>query len=145
MDGEDRERRKEMDRWFWAFGSGGRMCIGSNLAMYRKSSDVFFFQVCVGARSAGLLWLKLLASFLAFAPVSSSDSQRDAQGEKCIVSTIVLLVRTLDEHSREMKYIVATIYSNYTTTIVDDTGIEQVDAYTAPPKNEKLIIRLERV
>lgn len=55
-DGEDRERRKEMDRWFWAFGSGGRMCIGSNLAMYRKSSDVFFL-VCVGARSAGRLWL----------------------------------------------------------------------------------------
>jgi cytochrome P450 len=24
---------KEMVRWFWAFGSGGRMCIGSNLAM----------------------------------------------------------------------------------------------------------------
>lgn len=45
----------------------------------------------------------------------------------------------------EMKYIVATIYSNYTTTIVDDADIEQVDAYTAPPKNEKLIIRLERV
>lgn len=79
MDGEDRERRKEMDRWFWAFGSGGRMCIGSNLAMY------------------------------------------------------------------QMKYIVAAIYSNYTTTIVDDTGIEQVDAYTAPPKNDRLIIRLERV
>ena len=24
---------KEMNRWFWAFGSGGRMCVGSNLAM----------------------------------------------------------------------------------------------------------------
>ena len=24
---------KEMMRWFWAFGSGGRMCIGRNLAM----------------------------------------------------------------------------------------------------------------
>lgn len=24
---------KEMQRWFWAFGSGGRMCVGSNLAM----------------------------------------------------------------------------------------------------------------
>ncbi|OQO11083.1 hypothetical protein B0A48_05338 [Cryoendolithus antarcticus] len=24
---------KEMGRWFWAFGSGGRMCVGSNLAM----------------------------------------------------------------------------------------------------------------
>lgn len=29
------EQRKEMDRWFWAFGSGGRMCVGSNLAIYR--------------------------------------------------------------------------------------------------------------
>ncbi|KAI6825681.1 cytochrome P450 [Hortaea werneckii] len=25
---------KEMGRWFWAFGSGGRMCVGSNLAMF---------------------------------------------------------------------------------------------------------------
>jgi cytochrome P450 len=32
------ERLKEMNRWFWAFGSGGRMCVGSNLAMYRKCS-----------------------------------------------------------------------------------------------------------
>lgn len=24
---------KEMGKWFWAFGSGGRMCVGSNLAM----------------------------------------------------------------------------------------------------------------
>lgn len=24
---------KEMSRWFWAFGSGGRMCVGSNLAI----------------------------------------------------------------------------------------------------------------
>lgn len=30
------ERLKEMKRWFWAFGSGGRMCVGSNLALYRK-------------------------------------------------------------------------------------------------------------
>jgi cytochrome P450 len=37
-DGDD-EQRKEMDRWFWAFGSGGRMCIGSNLAIYRKCSQ----------------------------------------------------------------------------------------------------------
>ena len=42
-DGEDEERRKEMDRWFWAFGSGGRMCIGSNLAMHRKSSLFFIY------------------------------------------------------------------------------------------------------
>ncbi|KAF1822189.1 cytochrome P450 [Dissoconium aciculare CBS 342.82] len=27
------EHAKEMARWFWAFSSGGRMCVGSNLAM----------------------------------------------------------------------------------------------------------------
>ncbi|KAK5724040.1 hypothetical protein LTR17_013702 [Elasticomyces elasticus] len=26
--------QREMGRWFWAFGSGGRMCVGSNLAFY---------------------------------------------------------------------------------------------------------------
>ncbi|OCK82314.1 cytochrome P450 monooxygenase-like protein [Lepidopterella palustris CBS 459.81] len=75
----DGESRKEMDRWFWAFGSGGRMCVGSNLAIY------------------------------------------------------------------QMKYIVAAIYSNFATSIVDDSGIEQEDAYTAPPKSDKLMIQLERV
>lgn len=29
----DDESRKQMDRQFWAFGSGGRMCIGSNFAL----------------------------------------------------------------------------------------------------------------
>jgi hypothetical protein len=44
-----------------------------------------------------------------------------------------------------MKYIVAALYSNYTTSIVDDTGIEQSDSYTAPPKSDKLMIRLEKI
>ncbi|KAK8017423.1 hypothetical protein PG993_013749 [Apiospora rasikravindrae] len=30
---EDPERLAEMNRWFWAFSSGGRMCIGLHLAM----------------------------------------------------------------------------------------------------------------
>ncbi|KAF2001870.1 cytochrome P450 [Amniculicola lignicola CBS 123094] len=73
----DEEKRKDMEsRWFWAFGSGGRMCVGSHLAVY------------------------------------------------------------------QMKYIVATLYSNYTTTIISDTNISQIDAYTAPPKSEKLLIKL---
>lgn len=28
------EKRREMDRWWWGFGSGGRMCIGSHFATY---------------------------------------------------------------------------------------------------------------
>jgi cytochrome P450 len=34
----DEPKLKEMNRWFWAFGSGGRMCVGSNLALYREQS-----------------------------------------------------------------------------------------------------------
>ncbi|KAE9967773.1 hypothetical protein EG328_007968 [Venturia inaequalis] len=72
------ERLKEMKRWFWAFGSGGRMCVGSNLALY------------------------------------------------------------------QMKFIVAALYTDFKTVVVDDEGVEQMDLYTAPPKSGKLIIRLER-
>lgn len=30
------EKLAEMRRWFWAFGSGGRMCIGNNIAIHCK-------------------------------------------------------------------------------------------------------------
>ncbi|CAI6322313.1 unnamed protein product [Periconia digitata] len=74
------EKRKDMEsRWFWAFGSGGRMCVGSHLAIY------------------------------------------------------------------QMKYILYTLYSTFSTSIVDDTNIEQTDAYTAPPGTDELWIKLERL
>jgi cytochrome P450 len=34
--GYTEDQKKERDRWFWAFSSGGRMCIGSNFAMHGK-------------------------------------------------------------------------------------------------------------
>lgn len=37
------------------------------------------------------------------------------------------------------------IYTNFTTHIVDDTGIEQIDAYVAGPRANKSILRFERV
>jgi hypothetical protein len=44
VDDKDKTAKlKEMNRWFWAFGSGGRMCVGSNLAMLRKSADIIRF------------------------------------------------------------------------------------------------------
>jgi cytochrome P450 len=36
--GYTEEQRRERDRHFWAFSSGGRMCVGSNFAMYGRSS-----------------------------------------------------------------------------------------------------------
>ncbi|RMZ88098.1 hypothetical protein DV736_g4669, partial [Chaetothyriales sp. CBS 134916] len=70
---------KEMHRWFWAFGSGGRMCIGSHLAQ------------------------------------------------------------------QELKLVVAAIYSNWETEIVNDEGIEAIDAYTVRPTSSKLILRFKQV
>ncbi|ERF75686.1 hypothetical protein EPUS_01515 [Endocarpon pusillum Z07020] len=75
----DSPELKEMLRWFWAFGSGGRMCIGSNLAM------------------------------------------------------------------QEIKLVVAAVYSNYTTSIISDEGIEAIDAYTTRPRSNQLILKFEHV
>lgn len=51
--------------------------------------------------------------------------------------------RSCADIDTEMKYIVAALYSHYSTTVVDDTGIEQSDAYTAPPEGDRLLIRLK--
>ncbi|KAL4886761.1 cytochrome P450 [Aspergillus karnatakaensis] len=78
-DGNSEAELEERKRWFWAFGSGGRMCVGSNLAV------------------------------------------------------------------QEMKLAVAAIYTNFRTTVVDDEGIEAIDAYTVKPRGEKLILKFKRV
>ncbi|KAI9877944.1 MAG: hypothetical protein M1830_002388 [Pleopsidium flavum] len=78
LDGS-REGGDAKSRWFWAFGSGGRMCVGSNFAMH------------------------------------------------------------------EMKLIVTAIYTNFRTSIVDETGIEQVDSYVAGPTRNMLMLRFEHV
>ena len=44
-----------------------------------------------------------------------------------------------------MKYMLYALYTTYATSIVDDTGIEQLDAYTAPPASDQLLIKLEKL
>jgi hypothetical protein len=45
-----------------------------------------------------------------------------------------------------MKLIVAAIYSNFTSHIVDDDGMEeQTDGYTSRPAKERLFLRFEQV
>lgn len=44
-----------------------------------------------------------------------------------------------------MKLIVAAIYSNYTTMIVNDEGIEAIDAYTTKPRSNQLMLKFEHV
>ncbi|MCJ1251409.1 hypothetical protein MMC30_008642 [Trapelia coarctata] len=45
----------------------------------------------------------------------------------------------------EMKLIVAAIYTNYTTAIIDDAGIEQEDAFIARPKGNKLVLSFSHI
>lgn len=73
-----KEQRDEMMRWFWAFGSGARGCIGKDFAV------------------------------------------------------------------QEMKLVVAAIYTNYITSVVDDEGIEQGDGYSTGPKGNRLVLHFER-
>lgn len=44
-----------------------------------------------------------------------------------------------------MKLVTAAVYTNYTTEIVDDEGIEQADTYVSGPVGEKLILRFRHV
>ncbi|KAI1823496.1 cytochrome P450 [Xylaria intraflava] len=45
----------------------------------------------------------------------------------------------------DMKLIIAAIYSNFTSHIVDDRGIEQTDMYTGHPKSNSLYLRYEKI
>ncbi|KAF2724728.1 cytochrome P450 [Polychaeton citri CBS 116435] len=78
-EGDGAEAEKRLMRWFWAFGSGGRMCIGSNFAVAM------------------------------------------------------------------LKSLIACVYGRYTTTIVDDEGIEQADDFIAGPIGGKLILKFHEV
>lgn len=44
-----------------------------------------------------------------------------------------------------MKHAVASIYTNFTTEIVDAEGIEMTDGWVASPRGEKLLLRFRRV
>jgi unspecific monooxygenase len=44
-----------------------------------------------------------------------------------------------------MKLATAAIYSNFSSTIVNDDGIEAIDAYTVKPTSNKLILNFEYI
>ncbi|KAL1955663.1 hypothetical protein VTO42DRAFT_8208 [Malbranchea cinnamomea] len=75
----DTDHLEEMKRWWWPFGSGGRMCIGSHFA------------------------------------------------------TLIL------------KLGVAAVYTNYSSFVVDDEGIEPLDSFIASPTAGKVILGLTRL
>ena len=52
---------------------------------------------------------------------------------------------TLRDVCIDMKLIIAAIYTNYTTEIVDDEGIEQTDTYISRPIGDKLIMRFMHI
>lgn len=45
--------------------------------------------------------------------------------------------------STEMKLVIAAVYTNFDTTVVEDDNMEATDAYTVKPKGEKLVLRFE--
>lgn len=45
----------------------------------------------------------------------------------------------------ELKLAVAAIYTNYTTIILDDEGIQMIDGYSAGPAAEKILMQFTKV
>lgn len=45
----------------------------------------------------------------------------------------------------EIKMVIAAVYTNFRTHVVDDEGIEQIDGYTTGPRSNQLILRFEKV
>jgi hypothetical protein len=45
----------------------------------------------------------------------------------------------------EIKTVIAAIYSNFVTHVVDDEGIEEIDAYTVRPMSNRLLLRFEQI
>jgi len=85
-------------RWFWAFGSGGRMCVGNHFALVGKFGSL-----------------------------------------SCETCTPRLTRFTV------LKLLLASIYMNYATTMIDDEGIEHIDDVIAAPVGDKLILGFSRV
>jgi hypothetical protein len=44
----------------------------------------------------------------------------------------------------EIKLVIAAVYSNFRTHIVNDEGIEQTDGYTCGPASNKLFLKFEK-
>ena len=44
-----------------------------------------------------------------------------------------------------LKLLLAAIYTNFSTTIVEDGGMEQADAFISGPVGNKLIVQFQRV
>ena len=109
-----KEAKEEMMRWFWAFSSGGKMCIGNHFAMQGKSLSPLITNYC-----REVIKLDYFA----------------------LNHTLILIVVPIPE----IKLIIAAVYTNYTTSIVDDEGMEQTDGFIGRPKSNKLILKFESV
>jgi cytochrome P450 len=138
------EARKERDRWFWAFSSGGRMCVGSNFAMHGT------YNSSIMSRSSLPPTALPLPLFISPPPFGTTTT---IQGKHSYLAQFALSypssrpVHNTNSfpHTTELKLIVAAVYTNFRTHIVNDDGIEQTDGYTCGPKSNRLILRFEKV
>lgn len=44
-----------------------------------------------------------------------------------------------------MKLLVAAVYTNYSTSVASDVGIEHIDAYVAAPQGDQIMLKFQRV
>jgi cytochrome P450 len=89
----------KIEQWFWAFGRGPRMCLGSNLVMHSKS------------------------------PPSGVRSE----------------FRVHNHDRKVMKFILALVYTNFRSCVVDDSAFGKHGRFVSGEHDENLILRFEFV
>ena len=111
------ERGKEMRRWMWQFGGGGRGCWGQHFATLRELLRSLFV--------------------LAFHYRVKQEEEED----------IVNVSTNPSPSPLEIKAVVVAIYTKYSTVMVDgdDGVIEQQDGFLTPPKSSELFVEFVRL
>jgi hypothetical protein len=122
----DVEQKAEMNRWFWAFGSGARMCLGVYFAMQGEfpTWSCWYFAL--------RRWWSEQSSW----PVCSA-----------------LLAKCKDNHLLtcssylEIKLVTAAIYTNYETSILDASEADMApkDGFVGRPKRNTCVIGFKGV
>ena len=117
---EGARRLEEMKRWFWAFNKGSRSCIGKDFTLVGTCAVYPIVSYLHPTAVPPLLSLSLFFFLFLFFQLTTTET------------TV-------------MKLIIYTIYSRYSTSIVDEGNMEMTDKFLAQPEGKRLVLEFTKV
>ncbi|KAL9093137.1 MAG: hypothetical protein Q9159_000496 [Coniocarpon cinnabarinum] len=140
---QETEFLKDMHRWFWAFGSGGRMCIGSNLAMLQMKAIVASVVSCFRTELISLDERRVEESVYELSFVEIGDLKARHEGlDQTVLGFKInkeLKLTFENQHAWSSNHIAIN-----TNEPVKAPQLGQQDTYTAQPLAESVNMRFKR-